>query len=485
MSLSHKLDHEYETTRKKIVKLKPNIHRRRQVRVKNWLKKLDEPTTVLTWQRLRNKYAKNLVKQMTTEKDFSFPFNKNAPDVLKNFQAESKVKYQKKHCRKHIHLGNNRMVNNNSNTRNITKNNEGHRNSQEEHHIHSSYLETLGEMSKANHHDTNNSNYRHSHSQHETHNHQQSHNYRRSDNIEDKSNNNYYLQQTHEMKDDNSNIQNQFTSTKNIIIEQSTKRWRTKAMQLEKIVAGQKIRIIHLEQELKYLKAGQSREIERLEKFHEVQIDDLSRVQTNNLKKLKEVQELHPAEKELISMPGNAMFEFDAVLSAAKSIPLNQHEEKNEAKSFYTTLSQINLNKNDKTDNKKKQYSTNRNYKADTIQVALNRKGLQSFIAPNEMNDKDAAVLLNKQPNELDYFNYLDKFQQSMKQIVLENKTNSLNLSVTMNSLNNGHKNNYEEKDNYASYNSSSNINGGNIDEISILSDIHDNTSSVMNISEL
>ena len=183
-------------------------------------------------------------------------------------------------------------------------------------------------------------------------------------------------------------------------------------------------------------------------------------------------------------MPGNAMFEFDAVLSAAKSIPLNQHEEKNEAKSFYTTLSQINLNKNDKTDNKKKQYSTNRNYNADTIQVALNRKGLQSFIAPNERNDKDAAVLLNKQPNELDYFNYLDKFQQSMKQIVLENKTNSLNLSVTMNSLNNRHKNNYEEKDNYASYNSS-NINGGNIDEISILSDIHDNTSSVMNISEL
>ena len=86
------------------------------------------------------------------------------------------------------------------------------------------------------------------------------------------------------MKDDNSNRQNQFTSTKNIIIEQSTKRWRTKAMQLEKIVAGQKIRIIHLEQELKYLKAGQSREIERLEKFHEVQIDDLIRVQTNNLK---------------------------------------------------------------------------------------------------------------------------------------------------------------------------------------------------------
>ena len=59
MSLSHKLDQEYETTRKKIVKLKPNIHRRRQVRVKNWLKKLDEPTTVLTWQRLRNKYAKS------------------------------------------------------------------------------------------------------------------------------------------------------------------------------------------------------------------------------------------------------------------------------------------------------------------------------------------------------------------------------------------------------------------------------------------
>ena len=78
MSLSHKLDHEYETIRKRIIKLKPNIHRRRQVRVKNWLKKLDEPTTVLTWQRLRNKYAKNLVKQMTTEKDFSFPFNKNA-----------------------------------------------------------------------------------------------------------------------------------------------------------------------------------------------------------------------------------------------------------------------------------------------------------------------------------------------------------------------------------------------------------------------
>ena len=64
MSLSHKLDHEYETTRKKIVKLKPNIHRRRQVRVKNWLKKLDEPTTVLTWQRLRNKYAKNLVFEL-------------------------------------------------------------------------------------------------------------------------------------------------------------------------------------------------------------------------------------------------------------------------------------------------------------------------------------------------------------------------------------------------------------------------------------
>ena len=87
---------------------------------------------------------------------------------------------------------------------------------------------------------------------------------------------------------------------------QTTKRWRTRARQLEQVVAAQKIRINHLEEVIRSLKLQKNREIERIETFHKVKIDDLSRVQTDNLKKMKNVRDLHPAEKELISIPGNA-----------------------------------------------------------------------------------------------------------------------------------------------------------------------------------
>ena len=52
--------------------------------------------------------------------------------------------------------------------------------------------------------------------------------------------------------------------------------------------------------------------------------------------------DLHPAEKELISIPGNAALEFDAVLAAAKNISLSMEEKQTETIPFYTTLSQLN-----------------------------------------------------------------------------------------------------------------------------------------------
>ena len=42
------------------------------------------------------------------------------------------------------------------------------------------------------------------------------------------------------------------------------------------------------------------------------------------------------------------------------------------------------------------------------------------------------------------YFDYLEKFQQTMKQVVLENKKSSVNSSVTVNSLNQTETDNYE-----------------------------------------
>ena len=57
---------------------------------------------------------------------------------------------------------------------------------------------------------------------------------------------------------------------------------------------------------------------------------------------MKNVRDLHPAEKELISIPGNAALEFDAVLAAAKNISLSMEEKQTETIPFYTTLSQLN-----------------------------------------------------------------------------------------------------------------------------------------------
>ena len=91
MSVLDKLDRQYEHLKREIILLKPTVHRRRQALLKNWLNKLDEPTTIETWQRLRNTYAKELLKQLKKDK-FDFPFNKNAPEVLQNFRRRTGYK---------------------------------------------------------------------------------------------------------------------------------------------------------------------------------------------------------------------------------------------------------------------------------------------------------------------------------------------------------------------------------------------------------
>ena len=450
MALPGKLDEEYENLKKKITKLIPNIHRRRQVLVKNWLKKLDEPTTIETWQRLRNKYARNLVHQLSHHSDFTFPFNKNAPEVLKNFQTGSNVCYSNgKSNHKIVTRANKRQSYHMENTKhNNDINDKIHKNDnsiitnqqtesqkdkiktkQSYRSTKPAYIETLYGKTKLKHSTNARNNYSNEHKSKQ----HQSRQYEVEEISSDSKNNFGNVEDT----DSNDN------SEKN----SNVKRWRTKAMQLEKLVIAQKVRINHLEEEVKCLKSEKSREIERLENFHKVRIDDLSRIQTKNLKKLKDIQELHPAEKELISIPGNAAFEFDAVLLAAKSVPLNQHEEKTEIGSFFTTLSQTDLGNN--SNNNKDESS-------------------RKHIKPT-----------NKYETQKDYFNYLDRFQQTMNKIVSECKASNVNLSVTMNGLktNNNRSNILEE--NTHTY-TNTDLNSSELSNIQ-----HNTSSSFMNLSEL
>jgi hypothetical protein len=433
MALPGKLDEEYENLKKKITKLIPIIHRRRQVLVKNWIKKLDEPTTIETWQRLRNKYARNLENQLSHNSKLTFPFNKNAPEVLKNFQPGSNVYYSNRKSNQNIatrtnkrqsyHMENTKHNNEAESQKNEKKTKQNNRNTK------SAYTETLGTKTKLNHRTNPRNNYldEYTSKQHQSRHHE-------AEETSSDNKNNFGS-----IEDTNSNDNSEKNS--------NVKRWRTKAIQLEKLVIAQKVRINHLEQEVKCLKSEKSREIERLEKFHKVRIDDLSRIQTKNLKKLKDIQELHPAEKELISVPGNAAFEFDAVLLAAKSVPLNQHEEKTEIGSFFTTLSQTDL-------------------------------------ANNTNNNKDAPCRkhlkpTNKYERQKDYFNYLDRFQQTMNKIVSECKASNFNPSVTMNGL----KTNNNRSDILEEITYTYNNNDLNSSELSNIQ--HNTSSSFMNLSEL
>lgn len=80
-----KHDKEYEAIKLKINALTIDQKRGQQALVRNWLRKLNEPTTVSVWKRLRNKYAHSLLNQMEKKvASFQEPFNKNPPPQLEN-----------------------------------------------------------------------------------------------------------------------------------------------------------------------------------------------------------------------------------------------------------------------------------------------------------------------------------------------------------------------------------------------------------------
>jgi hypothetical protein len=95
----NKRDREYETLKTLILEKNVSLKRTRQAIVRNWVKKLDEPTTVLVWKRLRNTYAQALLGQMDLP-NFREPFNKNPPAQLGNFSTHGKGVSRKKVAKK-------------------------------------------------------------------------------------------------------------------------------------------------------------------------------------------------------------------------------------------------------------------------------------------------------------------------------------------------------------------------------------------------
>ena len=119
---------------------------------------------------------------------------------------------------------------------------------------------------------------------------------------------------------------------------------------------------------------------------------------------MKNVRDLHPAEKELISIPGNAALEFDAVLAAAKNISLSMEEKQTETIPFYTTLSQLNS-----YPQKAPIYKTKREKVRDSSR----------FIKTTHKCSQSGACI---DKNDDQYFEYLDKFQNTMTKITTEQK---------------------------------------------------------------
>ena len=406
MSISDKLDRQYEHFKSKILLLKPTVHRRRQALLKNWLHKLDEPTTIETWQRLRNTYAKELLKQLLTDK-FDFPFNKNAPEVLQNFRSRTRYNssFRKNTLSQKVVSRPNLLT-----TRRLA-----HTAPEQD----TSYLGSLRKQVNPS--------------------------LKKNDLVPDRTTESNIRpssikkpfidrQRSESVKSHKANSSCQENSTgvtpgqdvkRNILSDESSisdtqtaKRWRTKARQLEQVVAAQRIRIDHLEEVIRSLRLQKNREIERIETFHKVKIDDLSRVQTDNLKKMKNVQDLHPAEKELLSVPGNTALEFDAVLAAAQNIKLSAEEEKVETIPFYTTLSQVNS------------YPQESVY----LQNQKHAKARDSILF-SETTYKSSESEAPRDKNHDQYFEYLSKFQNTMTKIVSENKNSNINLSVTVSNL--------------------------------------------------
>ena len=88
-----KHDKEYEAIKLKINALMMDQKRGQQALVRNWLRKLNEPTTVSVWKRLRNKYALSLLNQMEKRvAPFQEPFNKNPPSQLENISFSRPIK---------------------------------------------------------------------------------------------------------------------------------------------------------------------------------------------------------------------------------------------------------------------------------------------------------------------------------------------------------------------------------------------------------
>eukprot|EP00944_MAST-04C_sp_MAST-4C-sp1_P003875 g3875.t1 len=391
MSVLDKLDRQYEHLKREIILLKPTVHRRRQALLKNWLNKLDEPTTIETWQRLRNTYAKELLRQLKKEK-FDFPFNKNAPEVLQNFRRRTgyKSSFRKNPLPQKVvsrpnHSAKRRLV---------------HKAPEQDTSRLGSKIESP--LKKNN-----------SGSDRTT-----------ALNADPMSPKKPFIQLKSEL-DSKTTILPNDSST---VDTQTARRWRTRARQLEQVVAAQKIRINHLEEVIRSLKLQKNREIERIETFHKVKIDDLSRVQTDNLKKMKNVRDLHPAEKELISIPGNAALEFDAVLAAAKNISLSMEEKQTETIPFYTTLSQLNSYP------QKSAYLQNQKEKK--------VRDSSRFIKTTHKSSQSGACI---DKNDDQYFEYLDKFQNTMTKIVSQNKKFNLNLSVTVSNLDSNRKHDGED----------------------------------------
>ena len=404
MSVLDKLDRQYEHLKREIISLKPTVHRRRQALLKNWLNKLDEPTTIETWQRLRNTYAKELLRQLKTEK-FDFPFNKNAPEVLQNFRRRTgyKSSFRKNPLPQ-------KVVSRSSLYAKM------HKAPEQDTSRLGSLIEQANPRPRQNESEPDRTT---------------------ESNANPVSPKKPFTQLKSEL-DSKTSILTDDSSTIDI---HTAKRWRTKARQLEQVVAAQKVRISHLEEVVRSLKLQKNREIERIETFHKVKIDDLSRVQTDNLKKMKNVRDLHPAEKELISIPGNAALEFDAVLAAAKNISLSMEEKQTETIPFYTTLSQLNSYP------QKSAYLQNQKEKK--------VRDSSRFIKTTHRSSESVACI---DKNDDQYFDYLDKFQNTMTKIVSQNKNSNLNLSVTVSNLDSNRK---DDGDDYISVTTDSGLDEG------------------------
>ena len=243
MSISDKLDRQYEHCKRKILLLKPTVHRRRQALLKNWLHKLDEPTTIETWQRLRNTYAKELLKQLKTDK-FDFPFNKNAPEVLQNFRSRTRYNssFRKNTLSQKVVSRPNLLT-----TRRLA-----HTAPEQDTSYLSSLRKQVNPPPKNN--DlvldiTTESNIRPSSSKKPFIDRQ------RSDSVKSHKANSSYQENSTGITPEQDVKKSILSDESSIADIQTAKRWRTKARQLEQVVAAQRIRIDHLEEVIRSLRS--------------------------------------------------------------------------------------------------------------------------------------------------------------------------------------------------------------------------------------